>query len=569
MLEAEEQDAEIEPLCSQLGLFLRPVGKVIIKVSLPAVTEPGQTISNWEVMERLKAMALPSALPVLRVTRTSLTSIRFEAEAGSRSEAAPIAARLDSRVLKLSGLPEALRVRAAAAGPKVDAPSRHDWETFFRESPFTNENEPGERPDTLKIEGLPCRWFATKGESELPNEELILQAFSAYGKIRALDAPCLDPRREEIERRLSGRAFSTFGVGGRLCFVVFVQYEVYAGFERAMTALRGRKLLLRAAAGGPMLQASIKVWFDTTRHLSANSVRQREAERHKLQQEDREKEDAERVKIEEEERKEREDEEKKEQERLQLEEKEHERAERRYAREARRRAREAARREAKRQQRLAQRVLEEERRLLLAQRKLEAIRLLTELLSRAKVDWQHEEQEAARQNELAEVEAERARETRRAERKERRLAKREEALRDLLQQRHKQRHWRREEEEREAKRQQALIRKHRLRSAIAAGALCRKSCCKDSGSSSSSYSPSKHRMSQLPHHSSYTHTHSCSLTTLDPNHSAELSSHCHGNHRQLLCKHHRQFEVNGRSQHHDKPLFHHHWHSGGKATSPP
>ena len=35
---------------------------------------------------------------------------------------------------------------------------RADWDSFFRENKEMNEMKAGERPDTIKIENLPCKW---------------------------------------------------------------------------------------------------------------------------------------------------------------------------------------------------------------------------------------------------------------------------------------------------------------------------------------------------------------------------------------------------------------------------
>lgn len=67
----------------------------------------------------------------------------------------------------------------------MDFPTRHDWESFFRDAKDMNETLPGERPDTIHLEGLPCRWFSQK-DSQLPDrpsEEALISVFKAFGKV--------------------------------------------------------------------------------------------------------------------------------------------------------------------------------------------------------------------------------------------------------------------------------------------------------------------------------------------------------------------------------------------------
>lgn len=68
---------------------------------------------------------------------------------------------------------------------KVDFPTRHDWDSFFRDAKDMNETLPGERPDTIHLEGLPCRWFS-KRESQFPDrpsEEVLVAVFQTFGKV--------------------------------------------------------------------------------------------------------------------------------------------------------------------------------------------------------------------------------------------------------------------------------------------------------------------------------------------------------------------------------------------------
>lgn len=68
---------------------------------------------------------------------------------------------------------------------KVDFPTRYDWDSFFRDAKDMNETLPGERPDTIHLEGLPCRWFSQKDSQfpDRPSEEVLIVVFQTFGKV--------------------------------------------------------------------------------------------------------------------------------------------------------------------------------------------------------------------------------------------------------------------------------------------------------------------------------------------------------------------------------------------------
>ena len=49
------------------GLFLKPVAKINICAQLPQLKTPGKTISNWEVMEKVKQMIRPETFLSVKV----------------------------------------------------------------------------------------------------------------------------------------------------------------------------------------------------------------------------------------------------------------------------------------------------------------------------------------------------------------------------------------------------------------------------------------------------------------------------------------------------------------------
>ncbi|NWY55374.1 AK17A protein, partial [Chionis minor] len=374
--------SEAVELCAPCGLYLKPITKMTISVALPQLKQPGKSISNWEVMERLKGMVQTHQFSTLRISKSTMDFIRFEGEVENKSLVKSFLACLDGKTIKLSGFSDILKVRAAEY--KIDFPTRHDWDSFFRDAKDMNETLPGERPDTIHLEGLPCKWFAAKDSgSEKPSEEVLVKVFKTFGEIRNVDIPMLDPYREEM----TGRNFHTFSFGGHLNFEAYVQYWEYAGFIKAMNALRGMKLMYKGD-DGKAVACNIKVSFDSTKHLSDASIKKRQLERQKLQELEKQRE--------EQKRKEKEAEEKqKEEERKQRELEEYERERKREEklrkreqkqkdREVRRNKKQLEKLQAEEQKKLQEKIKLEERKLLLAQRNLQSIRLIAELLSRAK-----------------------------------------------------------------------------------------------------------------------------------------------------------------------------------------
>lgn len=61
---------------------------------------------------------------------------------------------------------------------KMDFPTRYDWDSFFRDAKDMNDTVPGERPDTIHLEGLPCRWFILPdGPPDRPSETALQAVF--------------------------------------------------------------------------------------------------------------------------------------------------------------------------------------------------------------------------------------------------------------------------------------------------------------------------------------------------------------------------------------------------------
>ncbi|XP_061548222.1 A-kinase anchor protein 17A [Phycodurus eques] len=386
-------------LSAEYNMYLKPIAKMTISVTLPQLKLPGKSISNWEVMERVKAMVVPDQFSALRVSKSTMDFIRFEGEVENKMVVKSLLSRLDGKSIKLSGFTDVLKVRAVEN--KMDFPTRHDWDSFFRDAKDMNETLPGERPDTIHLEGLPCRWFSQKqsGFPDRPSEEVLIAVFQAFGQVRNVDIPMLDPYREEM----LDKNFNTFSFGGHLNFEAYVQYHEYCGFTKAMDTLRGMKLMLKGD-DGKAVACNIKVAFDTTKHLGESAVKKRNLERLKLQELEKQREEQKRREKEEEERRKEQERKQKEQEEEERERKKEEKQRKReqklQEREERRNMKRVKKQQEEEQKKLQMKIAMEERRLLLAQRNLESIRLIAELLARAKAaKQQQQEKERAEREE--------------------------------------------------------------------------------------------------------------------------------------------------------------------------
>jgi splicing factor, arginine/serine-rich 17 len=153
---------------------------------------------------------------------------------------------LDGQTIKLSGYSEVLRVACVEA--KLNFPQRHDWTAFFRDAQNLNELKPGERPDTVIIQNLPCKWFCQPDDSALnpqanpmPAAAKVKEVFELFGAVRAVDIPVVDPSRNNP--RLNGMTSNLLTLGHELVFEAFIQFTAYNSFVKCLTALYGTKLL--------------------------------------------------------------------------------------------------------------------------------------------------------------------------------------------------------------------------------------------------------------------------------------------------------------------------------------
>lgn len=172
-------------------------------------------------------------------------------------------------------------------------------------------------------------------------------------------------------------------VGGSNCLPIFsclpfpyssyVQFNEYLGFVKAMDEFRGMKLVHKEAELSQAI--NIIVDFDKTKHLSDVSIKRRKVVRERLMEKERE--------VDEEERKKREQVELKKRIELEkVEELKRKEALKQQEREARRKEKQLKKLKEKECLDYQSKIVEEEKKLLLAQRKLESIRLLEALFAR-------------------------------------------------------------------------------------------------------------------------------------------------------------------------------------------
>lgn len=273
-------------------LYLKSFARLNISIQLPAHKVHGKSISNWELMEKLRKMIQPDAFSVLKVSKHSSEVIRFDAELENREKLERVLSRLEDRVVQLNDYPDPLKVKVAET--KTDFPSRHSWDSFFRDATDMDEMKPGERPDTIHIANLPISWFVhdrDRDEDAPPSENIVKKVFEKFGSIRQVDVPVADPFR--LQMKAAMRGITTPPSEQALYFEAYIQFNEYVGFVRCMDALRGRKLLRKRDDMAEW--CGIGVDFDKTKHMTDAAVKRRAIVRERLSSRQRAKEDEEKV----------------------------------------------------------------------------------------------------------------------------------------------------------------------------------------------------------------------------------------------------------------------------------
>ncbi|KAF6207574.1 hypothetical protein GE061_016021 [Apolygus lucorum] len=277
--------SDIKPFFKKKGLFFKPLVKINVSIQLPKSKSTEYSISNHALIEAVKELARPDEFCSIKTTKTGVDLVRLEAEVEVPKNIKWIIPRIEGQTIKLPGQSDNFRVRASIA--KNDFPSRHDWDSFFRDAKHMNELKAGERPDTIHIQDLPIDWFTTRASNGKPNEKLVCRMFEQFGAIAAVDIPSNDPYRSQMKGHISG--MKQFNFRTTSLFEVYIQYKDYLSFVAAMDALRGMKLLKKD--GEDAWTQVLKVDFDKSKHLSESSIRKRKLLREKLMDKERQNEE--------------------------------------------------------------------------------------------------------------------------------------------------------------------------------------------------------------------------------------------------------------------------------------
>ena len=206
------------------------MSRLNITIQLPPTKTPGQTAPIAEIIDKLRKHSQPEEYLVLRVLKSTLEFIRFEAEIENKSALKSLLSKLDNSSIKMLSFTDVLKIRAAEA--KIVYPSKHDWDSFYNcVNVNINEMKPGERPDTIHIQDLPCKWFADKKSHDLkkPSENVVKEVFSIFGEIRCIDIPILYNQKFYHQKSE--------------VFDAYIQYKEYFSFVKAMDTFRGMKML--------------------------------------------------------------------------------------------------------------------------------------------------------------------------------------------------------------------------------------------------------------------------------------------------------------------------------------
>jgi arginine/serine-rich splicing factor 17 len=278
---------------------------------------------------------------------------------------------------------------------------------------------------------VPCKWFAALGvnvksqgyhslsladlANVKPSEEKLKQVFSIFGELRQVDIPMLTnpldaislkkPYSSVIVDNMQGSNQGSNAILNMPTFEAFIQYKDYISFVKAMDTFRGMKMLYIEdnSAKAIAYSANIRVDFDRTKHLSDKEIKKREIDKLKNIE-------VEKIKnAQQEKEKEKESKQKeianfrslleesmggKQSEKVNEKTKE----QRRREREEIRRQKRMNKKQQEEEKKLEQRIALEERKILIAQRKLESMRLLEELFNRVKVGVAQEELEKHQKN---------------------------------------------------------------------------------------------------------------------------------------------------------------------------
>lgn len=284
------------PLYLPLKLYLKPAARFTISLQLPRLKNQEKNFSHWEIMEKIRTLIRPDEFSVLKVLKTTIEIIRFEAEIENRTRLDKVLSKIDKNSIKLKDISDLLRLKAAEI--KSEVPTRQKWDSFFSENKDMDETKAGERPDTIHLSNLPIKWFvplhSRNDDDATPSEKQFYHIFEKFGPIRHVDIPICDPYRKKMKDHISGIKNHT--ADDKEFFEGYVQFKEYLGFSKTMDAFQGMKLLKKE--DDEIFCTNIKIDFDRTKHLSAASIRRREIVRDRLVKKQQEKEEKEKQEVE-------------------------------------------------------------------------------------------------------------------------------------------------------------------------------------------------------------------------------------------------------------------------------
>ncbi|OCT67580.1 A-kinase anchor protein 17B-like isoform X2 [Xenopus laevis] len=268
-------NSETVELCNTHRLFLKPKLKLLITVILPEERDPSRPIPNREILEQLKNLVEPEHFSSLKVLRNTKENICFEGEADTKMLAQVLLEKLNGALLQLNSFQEPLSIDVTEV--PLDSPTDEELQFYMPKPEGDLENNHSENmiPPAIYLEGLPCKWFSVASVStEKPSEDVLRSAFEKYGNLSNVDIPMLDPYREVV---------GNLSLGGLQTFEAFLQYEDISSSINAVQALRRMKLMY-SSEDGKCLACDIKVSIDTTKHFSEETISKRNAERLQLQE---------------------------------------------------------------------------------------------------------------------------------------------------------------------------------------------------------------------------------------------------------------------------------------------
>uniref|UniRef100_A0A1X7SJM7 Uncharacterized protein n=1 Tax=Amphimedon queenslandica TaxID=400682 RepID=A0A1X7SJM7_AMPQE len=85
------------------GLYLKTLAILMIEVRLPEIRNPGLTVSNWEIMEKIKEKSKPVDYQNLRVSSSARELIRFEGEFETIRALRKVTLLLNGKSIKIRG----------------------------------------------------------------------------------------------------------------------------------------------------------------------------------------------------------------------------------------------------------------------------------------------------------------------------------------------------------------------------------------------------------------------------------------------------------------------------------